>query len=266
MSGERCELLLSYEYITVASDEAVGVITLNRPKILNALNLQLIDELVEAMEQFDRDPAIGAILLTGNERAFAAGADINEMAEASAVEIMKRDQFAVWDRMSRISKPIIGAVSGFVLGGGCELMMNCDIVIASETAVIGQPEINLGVMPGAGGTQRLTRAIGLRKAMEMLLTGDSISAKEAWQYGLVNRVVPVEAYYSEALKLAKRISRQAPLAVKVIKKNVHKAADLSLQEGMDYERNSFYLLLASEDRKEGMQAFLEKRKPRFTGN
>jgi len=144
--------------------------------------------------------------------------------------------------------------------------MNCDIIIASETVVIGQPEINLGVMPGAGGTQRLTRAVGLRKAMEMLLTGDSLSAKEALQYGLVNRVVPVEAYYSEALKLAKRIAKQAPLAVKVIKKTVHKAADLPLQEGMDYERNSFYLLLASEDRKEGMQAFLEKRKPRFTGN
>jgi len=266
MSGERCELLVAYEYITVTTEEAVGIVTLNRPKILNALNLQLIDELVEALEQFDHDQAIGAIVITGNDRAFAAGADINEMAEASAIEIMQRDQFAIWDRMSRISKPIIGAVSGFVLGGGCELMMNCDIIIASETAVIGQPEINLGVMPGAGGTQRLTRAVGLRKAMEMLLTGDSLSAKDALQYGLVNRVVPVEAYYTEALKLAKRISKQAPLAVKVIKKTVHKSADLPLQEGMDYERNSFYLLLASEDRKEGMQAFLEKRKPRFTGN
>ncbi|USG65649.1 enoyl-CoA hydratase-related protein [Brevibacillus ruminantium] len=257
---------MSYEFITVSIDETVGLITLNRPKILNALNLQLVDELVAELERMDRDPAIRVILITGNEQAFAAGADINEMAEASAIEIMKRNQFAVWDRMSLISKPIIGAVSGFVLGGGCELMMNCDIVIASETAQIGQPEIKLGVMPGAGGTQRLTRAVGLRKAMEMLLTGDPISAREAWQYGLVNRVVPVEAYLQEALKLAKKVAKQPPLAVQVIKKSVHKAEDLPLQEGMDYERSGFYLLLASEDRKEGMQAFLEKRKPRFTGN
>ncbi|MGZ0050831.1 enoyl-CoA hydratase-related protein [Brevibacillus gelatini] len=257
---------MAYEYILTASEDGIGIITLNRPKILNALNLQLVDELVAELERMDRDPDIRVIILTGNDKAFAAGADINEMAEASAIEIMKRDQFAVWDRMSLISKPIIGAVSGFVLGGGCELMMNCDIVIASETAVIGQPEIKLGVMPGAGGTQRLTRAVGLRKAMEMLLTGEPISAKEALRYGLVNRVVPVEAYFQEARKLAKQIAAQPPLAVQVIKKAVHKADDLPLGEGMDYERNGFYLLLASEDRKEGMQAFLEKRKPRFTGN
>lgn len=257
---------MSYEYITVAREDGVGIVTLNRPKILNALNLKLIDELVTELENLDNDSEIRTILLTGNEKAFAAGADINEMAEASAIEIMKRDQFAVWDRISLISKPIIGAVSGFALGGGCELMMNCDIVIASETAVIGQPEIKLGVMPGAGGTQRLVRAVGLRKAMEMLLTGDPITAKEALQYGLVNRVVPVEVYYQEALKLAKQIAGQPPLAVQVIKKAAHKASDLPLQEGMDYERNGFYLLLASEDRQEGMQAFLEKRKPRFTGN
>lgn len=257
---------MSYEYITVAREDGVGIVTLNRPKILNALNLKLIDELVTELGNLDNDSEIRTILLTGNEKAFAAGADINEMAEASAIEIMKRDQFAVWDRISLISKPIIGAVSGFALGGGCELMMNCDIVIASETAVIGQPEIKLGVMPGAGGTQRLVRAVGLRKAMEMLLTGDPITAKEALQYGLVNRVVPVEVYYQEALKLAKQIAGQPPLAVQVIKKAAHKASDLPLQEGMDYERNGFYLLLASEDRQEGMQAFLEKRKPRFTGN
>lgn len=257
---------MSYEFITTGREDGVGIVTLNRPKILNALNLQLIDELVTELERLDKDPDIRTILVTGNEKAFAAGADINEMAEASAIDIMKRNQFAVWDRISLISKPIIGAVSGFALGGGCELMMNCDIVIASETAVIGQPEIKLGVMPGAGGTQRLVRAVGLRKAMEMLLTGDPISAKEALQNGLVNRVVPVEAYYQEALKLAKQIAKQPPLAVQVIKKTAHKADDLPLQEGMDYERNGFYLLLASEDRKEGMQAFLEKRKPRFTGN
>lgn len=257
---------MSYAFITTGREEGVGMIILNRPKILNALNLTLIDELVAELEKLDKDPDIRAILLTGNEKAFAAGADINEMVEASAIEIMKRDQFAVWDRISLISKPIIGAVSGFALGGGCELMMNCDIVIASETAVIGQPEIKLGVMPGAGGTQRLVRAVGLRKAMEMLLTGEPISANEALRCGLVNRVVPVEAYYQEALKLAKQIAAQPPLAVQVIKKAANKAEDLPLQDGMEYERNGFYLLLASEDRKEGMQAFLEKRKPRFTGN
>ncbi|MGE7270037.1 enoyl-CoA hydratase-related protein [Brevibacillus panacihumi] len=257
---------MSYAYIKVAVEDGVGIITLNRPKILNALNLQLMDELVSELERMDEDADIRTILLTGNDKAFAAGADINEMAEASAIEIMKRDQFAVWDRISLISKPIIGAVSGFVLGGGCELMMNCDIVIASETTVIGQPEVKLGVMPGAGGTQRLTRAVGLQKAMEMLLTGEPISAKEAARYGLVNRVVPVEAYYQEALKLAKQIAQQAPLAVQVIKKSVHKAQDLPLADALDYERNAFYLLLASDDRKEGMQAFLEKRTPRFTGN
>lgn len=256
----------SYSYIKTESVDSIGIITLNRPKILNALNLQLMDELVSELERMDQDSSIRAIVLTGNDKAFAAGADINEMADASAVEIMKRDQFAVWDRISLISKPIIGAVSGFVLGGGCELMMNCDMIIASETTVIGQPEIKLGVMPGAGGTQRLTRAVGLRKAMEMLLTGEPITAKEALQYGLVNRVVPVEVYYQEALKLARQISEQAPLAVQVIKKNVHKADNLPLADALHYERNSFYLLLASEDRKEGMQAFLEKRKPRFSGN
>lgn len=257
---------MSYEFITTGREDGVGIVKLNRPKILNALNLQLIDELVAELELLDKDPDIRTILVTGNDKAFAAGADINEMAEASAIDIMKRNQFAVWDRISLISKPIIGAVSGFALGGGCELMMNCDIVIASESAVIGQPEIKLGVMPGAGGTQRLVRAVGLRKAMEMLLTGEPISAKEALRCGLVNRVVPVEAYYQEALKLAKQIAAQPPLAVQVIKKAAHKADDLPLQEGLDYERNGFYLLLASEDRKEGMQAFLEKRRPRFSGN
>lgn len=257
---------MQYEFISTSREDAVGIITLNRPKVLNALNLQLVDEVVAEMERLDQDPEIRVILLTGNEKAFAAGADISEMADPSAIEIMKRNQFAVWDRISRITKPIIGAVSGYALGGGCELMMNCDIIIASETAMIGQPEIKLGVMPGAGGTQRLTRAVGVRKAMEMLLTGEPISAREALRYGLVNRVVPVESYLSEALKLAKQIAQQPPLAVQAIKKAVYKAADVPLQDALDYERNAFYLLLASEDRKEGMRAFLEKRKPRFTGN
>ncbi|WP_232698873.1 enoyl-CoA hydratase-related protein [Brevibacillus daliensis] len=256
---------MSTELIKVKTDEQVGIITLNRPQVLNALNLQLIDELVNELERMDQDKNIRVIVLTGNSKAFAAGADINEMAEESAISIMQKDQFAVWDRMSLISKPIIGAISGFTLGGGCELMMNCDMVIASETTLIGQPEVKLGVMPGAGGTQRLVRAVGLRKAMEMLLTGDPITADQALAYGLVNKVVPVEAYYNEAIKLAKQIAKQPPLAVQLIKKAAHKAEDLTLTEGMQYERNCFYLLLASEDRKEGMQAFIEKRKAHFQG-
>lgn len=256
---------MANQYINVSTEDAIGIVALNRPKVLNALNLALVAELVAELERLDRDPAIRVIILTGNDKAFAAGADINEMAEESAISIMQKDQFAVWDRMRLIKKPIIGAVSGFVLGGGCELMMNCDLIIASETAVIGQPEVKLGVMPGAGGTQRLVRAVGLRKALEMLLTGDPIKAEEALRYGLVNKVVPVEMYLKEAVQLAKRIAAQPPLAVQLIKKTAHKAEDLPLDEGMDYERNAFYLLLASEDRQEGMQAFLEKRNPHFTG-
>ncbi|MEB3101485.1 enoyl-CoA hydratase-related protein [Ferviditalea candida] len=256
---------MQYQYIQTECEDNVGIIRLNRPEVVNALNLKLIDELTSEMERMDGDPSIRAILLTGSDKAFAAGADINEMAEEGAISMLWRDQFAVWDRISRISVPIIAAVSGYALGGGCELMMNCDIVIASETARIGQPEINLGVMPGAGGTQRLTKAVGKVKAMEMMLTGDPITAEEALQYGLVNKVLPVEVYYQEALKLAKRISLQAPNAVRLIKQSVLKAQDHRLAEGMEYERNCFYLLFASEDQKEGMKAFIEKRKPKFTG-
>lgn len=265
MDEKGVKTYMAYQYLNISTEDTIGIIALNRPQVLNALNLQLIDELVAELERMDRDHDIRVIILTGNDKAFAAGADINEMAEESAISIMKKDQFAMWDRMRLISKPIIGAVSGFVLGGGCELMMNCDLIVASETAVIGQPEIKLGVMPGAGGTQRLTRAIGLRKAMELLLTGEPINANEALRLGLINKVVPVEMYFKVAVQLAKRIAAQPPLAVQVIKKTAHKAEDLSLDEGMDYERNAFYLLLASEDRQEGMKAFLEKRNPNFTG-
>lgn len=256
---------MEYQYIQATCEDNVGIIRLNRPEVLNALNLKLIDETIAEMERMDRDPSIRVILLTGNDKAFAAGADINEMSEEGAISMLLRDQFAEWDRISNISIPIIAAVSGYALGGGCELMMNCDIVVASETAKFGQPEINLGVMPGAGGTQRLTKAVGKLKAMEMILTGDSITAEEALQYGLVNKVLPVEVYYQEALKLAKRIALQAPNAVRLIKQSVLKAQDHRLAEGIDYERNCFYLLFAGEDQKEGMQAFIEKRKPKFTG-
>lgn len=251
--------------VTVSSAGAVGVLALNRPDVLNALNRELMQELVAELERMDRDDAVKAIVITGNDQAFAAGADIKEMADESAVSLLLKRQFDVWDRIGGIAKPIIAAVSGHVLGGGCELMMSCDLVVASDTARFGQPEIRLGVMPGAGGTQRLTRAVGLRKAMELLLTGDTMPAEEALRCGLINKVAPVELYLQEALKLAHRIAAQPPLAVRLIKQAVRKAEDLPLAEGLDYERQCFHLLFASEDQKEGMRAFQEKRNPQFKG-
>jgi enoyl-CoA hydratase len=256
---------MDYEYIQVTTDGNVGILTLNRPKVLNALNLKLVDELVDAMEWMDRHEPIRVIVVHGNALSFAAGADIGEMADETPISMVLKDQFAVWDRMMNITKPMIAAVSGFVLGGGCELMMNCDLVIASETTKIGQPEVNLGVMPGAGGTQRLTKAVGKVKAMEMLLTGEPISADEALRLGLVNKVVPVESYFAEALKIAQKIAAKPPLAARMIKKSVIKALDTPIREGLDYERNSFYLLFSSEDKNEGMRAFIEKRKALFEG-
>jgi len=251
--------------VTVSVDGAVGVLTLNRPDVLNALNRELMQELVVELERMDRDDAVKVLVITGNDKAFAAGADIREMADESAVSLLLKRQFDVWDRIGGIAKPIIAAVSGYVLGGGCELMMNCDLVVASDTARFGQPEIRIGVMPGAGGTQRLTRAVGQRKAMELLLTGDTMLAEEALRCGLINKVAPVELYLEEALKLARRIANQPPLAVSFIKQAVRKAEDLSLAEGLDFERQCFHLLFASEDQKEGMLAFQEKRRPQFKG-
>ncbi|MDT8977163.1 enoyl-CoA hydratase-related protein [Paenibacillus sp. chi10] len=251
--------------VTVSVDGAVGVLTLNRPDVLNALNRELMQELVVELERMDRDDAVKVLVITGNDKAFAAGADIREMADESAVSLLLKRQFDVWDRIGGIAKPIIAAVSGYVLGGGCELMMNCDLVVASDTARFGQPEIRIGVMPGAGGTQRLTRAVGQRKAMELLLTGDTMLAEEALRCGLINKVAPVELYLEEALKLARRIANQPPLAVSLIKQAVRKAEDLSLVEGLDFERQCFHLLFASEDQKEGMLAFQEKRSPQFKG-
>lgn len=218
-------------------------------------------EIVEAMEEFDRSSDIRCIVIHGNEKAFAAGADIKEMSDAGSMDMLERDQFARWERIRAIKKPIIGAISGFALGGGCELAMNCDILIASETAQFGQPEINIGVMPGAGGTQRLTRAIGKVRAMEIALTGRMISAREAWRAGLINRVVPVESYLHEAIALASEIAGKAPIAVKLIKESVLKSFSTTLEGGLEFERKNFYLLFASEDQKEGMNAFIEKRKP-----
>jgi len=251
--------------LLISTDQHFALIQLNRPDVLNALNIKLMTELVEALESLDNDPEIRAIILTGNEKVFAAGADIKEMADSSAVDMLVRDQFARWDRIRKIKKPIIAAVSGFALGGGCELSMACDLIIASETARFGQPEINIGVMPGAGGTQRLTRAIGKCKAMEMVLTGKMITAEEAFHLGLVNKVVPVECYLDEAKSLAKEIASKPPVAVRLAKEAVLKSFDTTIEGGLEFERKNFYLLFSSEDQKEGMKAFVEKRKPEWKG-
>lgn len=256
------------KYILVEPQHApqVALVRLNRPDALNALNRELMTELRDTMQQLDADDAVRVIVLTGNEKAFAAGADIKEMADAGAIDMLKRDQFATWDQITKTKKPVIAAVSGFALGGGCEVVMTCDIVIASETARFGQPEIKIGVMPGAGGTQRLARAVGKARAMEMVLTGEMISAEEAHRIGLVNRVVPVELYLSEAVKLAQQMAKHSPVALRLAKEAVLHAFNTTLDQGLHFERKNFYTLFASEDQKEGMKAFVEKRKADFKGN
>ncbi len=251
--------------LLVERSGAVGVLRLNRPDKLNALNLATMVQLVEALETFDADPAIRCTLLTGDERAFAAGADITEMAEAGVVDMYYRNQFARWERIKRVQKPIVAAVSGYVLGGGCELMMHCDIIIAGETARFGQPEINIGVIPGAGGTQRLTRSVGKARAMDIVLTGRMISAAEALQIGLISRVVPAEHYFREALAVCNELCTKSPLALRLAKEAVLKAHETGLSEGLEYERKLFYLLFATQDQKEGMRAFMEKRPAVYAG-
>lgn len=253
------------EEVLTETIDRIGLVRINRPDKLNALNLATMEQLVEALELFDADSDIRCMLLTGSDRAFAAGADINEMAGASMTEMYYRDQFARWERIRRVRKPIVAAVSGYALGGGCELMMHCDIIIASETARIGQPEINIGVMPGAGGTQRLTRAIGKAGAMDLVLTGRMITAEEALRAGLISRIAPPEHYYNEALDLCRDLCERSPLALRLAKESVLKAFDMTLSEGLEYERKLFYMLFATDDQKEGMRAFLEKRKPVFVG-
>lgn len=243
----------------------VGAIRLNRPAVLNALSLQTMIELVAAFEAYDADPDIRCIVLHGNERAFAAGADISEMSDATTVTMLERDQFARWERIRQTKTPTIAAVAGFALGGGCELAMVCDMIVAADTAQFGQPEINIGVMPGAGGTQRLTRAVGKALAMEMVLTGRMISARQALAAGLVNKVAPVDVYLDEAIALAQEVASKAPVAARLAKESVLKAFSTTLEVGMEFERKNFYLLFATDDQKEGMQAFVEKRKADWKG-
>jgi len=256
---------MHYENIIIRREGAVAILQLNRPKVLNALNAALMNELIDALESLDRDETVHCLILTGDEKAFAAGADIREMADAGPIEMMQRNTVALWARISEISKPIIAAVSGYALGGGCELALACDIIVASESARFGQPEINIGVIPGAGGTQRLTKTLGKYKAMELVLTGRTFTAREAEQMGLVNRVVSDGTCLEEARKLAIEISQRSTLAVKLAKETILKAQENSLKDGIEFERKCFFLLFGSEDQKEGMNAFLEKRIPKFKG-
>ncbi len=254
---------MAYENIIVETRGHVGLVTLNRPKALNALNAALIAELNQALDRFEADDEIGAIVVTGSERAFAAGADIKEMQEKSFVDVVRDDFIAPWERISRCRKPVIAAVAGYALGGGCELAMMCDVIIAGDNAKFGQPEITLGTIPGAGGTQRLTRAVGKAKAMDMILTGRMMDAEEAERAGLVSRIVPAADLVDEAVKIAARIAEMSMPAAAMAKEAVNRAFEVSLAEGVRFERRLFQSTFATEDRKEGMAAFVEKRQPKF---
>jgi enoyl-CoA hydratase len=254
-----------YEYVLSASDGPVGVVTLNRPRQLNALAGPLMSELVDALEQHEADAAIRAIVVTGGPTVFAAGADIKEMADASAVDMLLRNNIGLWDRAKRITKPLIAAVAGYALGGGCELAMLCDMIVAGENARFGQPEINIGLIPGAGGTQRLTRIVGKSVAAEMILTGRMLGAEEAFDRGLVARVVPQELVVDEAIRLGKEIAQRPPISTRLAKEAITKAFEGRVDDGIDFERKAFYLLFATQDAHEGMHAFADKREPSYEG-
>lgn len=266
MDGEVPANDTRYEHIAIERREQhVAVARLNRPAVLNALNAALMNELAGALEQLDEDDDIRVIVVTGNERAFAAGADITEMATASPIDMLLRQRFTQWERIRKLRKPLIAAVNGFCLGGGNELAMVCDMIVAGESARFGQPEINLGIIPGAGGTQRLTKALGKARAMELILTGRMLSASDAYDAGLVTKVVPDELCLEEALALARTIATKPPIAVQMAKDAVLKSFDLTIEQGIEYERKNFLVLFATEDRTEGMAAFLAKRRAEFTG-
>jgi enoyl-CoA hydratase len=252
---------MAYETLLLTKENGFALIQINRPQALNALNSLVIKDLYNALFEMDHDDEMKCSIITGNEKAFAAGADIKEMADKNGKQMFNDNQFESFYKIRTIKKPIIAAVNGFALGGGCELVMACDMIIASETAKFGQPEINLGVIPGMGGSQRLTRAVGKYRAMELLLTGDMFSAEDALKWGLINKVVPSEFLLEEAKSLAKKIAGKPMIAVQIAKEMICKAYDLSLREGLEYERRKFADLFDTEDQKEGMKAFVEKRKP-----
>ena len=255
----------NYQFILTERDEQVGIVTLNRPKELNALSTAVVAEVASALSAFDQDENIRCMVITGaGDKAFAAGADIKEMADKSPIDMMLGG-FEAWQILSGLHKPLIAAVGGYALGGGCELAMHCDLIVASENARFGQPEINLGVIPGAGGTQRLARTLGKFLTMEMVLTGKQFTAQEMAAHGLVNRVVARGEHLNEALKLAKEIATKAPVAVRLAKEAVQAAFETSLSKGLEVERKNFFLLFATEDMREGMQAFIEKRPANFKG-
>ncbi len=255
---------MSYEMITVDKRPPVAIVTLDRPEALNALCDQLMNELTDALRTLDADDEVGAIVLTGSKKAFAAGADIKEMADKSFLDVFMEDYITRnWEELTRVRKPTIAAVAGYALGGGCEVAMMCDIIIAAENAKFGQPEITIGVIPAAGGTQRLTRAVGKSLAMEMVLTGRQLTAEEALQFGLVSRVVPVDDLLDEAVRMAEKIASFSRPAVMMAKEAVNRAFETTLAEGLRFERRLFHSLFAFEDQKEGMHAFIEKRRPQF---
>ena len=253
------------ELVLVECEAAVAVVLLNRPQQLNALSDDLMDELVSALSELDRDAEIRAIVLGGNERAFAAGADIGELAQSSAIDLYYQRRVERWDAIRGLWTPLVAAVSGFCLGGGCELALSCDLIVASETAQFGQPETGLGIIPGAGGTQRLTRAVGKALAMDVILSGRRLSAREALAAGLVARVVAKEAWLDEAKRVARDIAEKGPVATRLARESVDRAYETTLAAGLEAERRALYLSFASEDAKEGLTAFTEKRKPEFKG-
>jgi enoyl-CoA hydratase len=255
----------TYEHVLSTIEGAVGIVTLNRPKQLNALAGPVMEELVDALERHEADPAVRAMVVTGGPTVFAAGADLKEMADASAVDMLLKNRIGLWDRARRLTKPLIAAVAGYALGGGCELAMLCDVIVAAENARFGQPEINVGLIPGAGGTQRLTRTLGKFLAMDMVLTGRMLTAEEALRHGLVARVVPPELVVQEAVRLGQELARKPPISVRLAKEAVTRAFEGRVDDGIELERKLFYLLFATRDSHEGMHAFVEKRQPTYEG-
>ncbi|MYV70393.1 enoyl-CoA hydratase [Streptomyces sp. SID2131] len=254
---------MTYETILVEREDRVALVTLHRPEALNALNLRVMEEVVAAFEELDRDPGVGCVVLTGSEKAFAAGADIKEMRPRSYMDMYLSDWFTAWDRLGQVRTPTVAAVAGYALGGGCELAMLCDVLLAADTAVFGQPEIKLGVIPGIGGSQRLTRAVGKAKAMELCLTGRTMDAVEAERAGLVSRIVPADELLAEAWKVAGSVAATSKPVAMMAKESVNRAFETTLAEGVRFERRLFHAVFATADQKEGMSAFVEKRPPGF---